>query len=49
MPGFNVCQPSCLGEGAVDCADGLVCDADLQICLPVSLDSDSGGSSGGTT
>lgn len=49
VPGFNVCQPTCLGEGAVDCAESFECDADLKICVPIGIDTDSGGSSSGTT
>lgn len=51
VPGVNVCQPTCVGEDAIDCPDTFACDADLQICLPISIDSDSGGdsSSSGTT
>jgi hypothetical protein len=30
VPGFNVCQPTCLGDGAIECSDGFICDAGPQ-------------------
>lgn len=35
VPGVNVCQPSCLGPGAIDCPESFECSAELKICLPI--------------
>lgn len=47
VPNLNICQPSCLGENAVECAEGFECDPKLSICLPVS-DDPTTGTTGGT-
>ena len=51
VPGFNVCQPTCVGDNVIECPDTFACDGTLKICLPVGGDSDSGdsASSSGTT
>jgi hypothetical protein len=48
VPGVNICQPSCLGDDAIECADGLLCDPALGICLPPVEDATTGGSTGDT-
>lgn len=49
VAGFNVCQPTCIGDGAIMCNDGFECDAENKICLPIGLDSDNGDSSASST
>lgn len=36
MPSFGICQPSCLGEDAVDCPDGFDCDEVFGYCTPAT-------------
>ncbi|MBA3544972.1 MAG: hypothetical protein H0T76_00665 [Nannocystis sp.] len=38
VAGINICQPSCIGEDPIVCADGFYCDPDLGICLPPGED-----------
>ncbi len=46
VPGANICQPSCVGEDAVDCAEGFTCNVELGICLPPSEDPTTGEATG---
>jgi hypothetical protein len=47
--GINVCQPDCLIDEDFECQDGYTCNPDLSICVPISVDTDGGGESSGTT
>ncbi len=48
VKGLEICQPTCVGEDKVDCADSFECDAELSICLPIGgSDSDSDSDSSG--
>jgi len=42
VPGVNICQPTCIGVDAIECADGLFCDPDLGVCLPPIEDATTG-------
>lgn len=44
VPGFDVCQPTCLGVEAITCPEAFACDPELAICIPIGGPDDTGDS-----
>ena len=46
VAGLDICQPRCVGEDPIECAEGYYCDATLSICLPQGADATGGDTTG---